>query len=152
MFLATHSGLFRWKTLKNVTESDMESFEDRNSQAIDEDWYRRAVDMNFNDESIFIYSVPFETSGEMNHGFFFIICRHNSPSISGYEDNTMITSTKAIFVEKGDMKTPVAVVGLQFNHRAMYELYNITTKQVTTVASSPYNFCLLFLWPVCRPG
>ncbi|KAJ8913962.1 hypothetical protein NQ315_015200 [Exocentrus adspersus] len=109
VFLATHSGLFRWKTLKEVIESDFVSFEDRNNQAIDEDWYRRAVEMNFNDESIFIYSVPFETSG--------------------YEDNTMITSTKAIFVERGESKTPVAVVGLQFNHRAMYELYNITTKK-----------------------
>ncbi|KAG5877947.1 hypothetical protein JTB14_001177 [Gonioctena quinquepunctata] len=41
----------------------------------------------------------------------------------------MITSTKAIFVENGKLKTPVAVVGLQFNHREMYEIYNeITTK------------------------
>lgn len=41
----------------------------------------------------------------------------------------MITSTKAIFVNKEEMRTPIGVVGLQFNHRAMYKLYkNITTK------------------------
>ncbi|KAH1021955.1 hypothetical protein HUJ04_011437, partial [Dendroctonus ponderosae] len=47
----------------------------------------------------------------------------------GYENNTMIRGTKAIFVEKDHVKTPVAVVGLEFNHQVMYKLYNnITTK------------------------
>lgn len=41
----------------------------------------------------------------------------------------MIRGTKAIFIEQGGEKTPVAVVGLEFNHQAMYKLYNsITTK------------------------
>lgn len=41
----------------------------------------------------------------------------------------MITSIKAIFVGKNKERTPVGVVGLQFNHRAMYKLYKeITTK------------------------
>ncbi|CAG9864364.1 unnamed protein product [Phyllotreta striolata] len=111
VFLATYSGLTRWRDFEDISsvrEDVEDSFEKRNDRAIDEDWYRRAVELNFEDESKFIYSVPFETSG--------------------YENNTMITSTKAIFVEKGDLKSPVAVVGLQFNHREMYEWYNdITT-------------------------
>lgn len=67
----------------------------------------------------------------------------------------MITSTKAIFVEKDDMKTPVAVVGLQFNHRAMYELYNITTKKVNYPTSLPCNsspllFTSAWTWTISR--
>ncbi|CAH0560861.1 unnamed protein product [Brassicogethes aeneus] len=109
IFLSTHSGLTRWRTF-NVTfvdEDDRDSFETRNSRSIDEDWYRRSVEENYKDERRFIYSVPFE--------------------ISGYENNTMITGTKAIFLKNGAVKTPIAVVGLQFNHRAMYELYNDIT-------------------------
>ncbi|XP_028129613.2 voltage-dependent calcium channel subunit alpha-2/delta-3-like [Diabrotica virgifera virgifera] len=112
VFLATYSGLTRWRNfedINNIREEDEDSFEKRNNRAIDEDWYRRAVELNFGDESMFIYSVPWETSG--------------------YENNTMITSTKAIFVENGDLKSPVAVVGLQFNHREMYEWYNDITTQ-----------------------
>ncbi|KAJ8937035.1 hypothetical protein NQ318_010787 [Aromia moschata] len=120
VFLATYSGLFRWKTLKDITESEHKSFEERNNEAVDEDWYRRAVELNFKNESFYIYSVPFETSG--------------------YENNTVITSTKAIFVEKDGMKTPVAVVGLQFNHRAMYRLYNVTTKQCVDQEGKACNY------------
>ncbi|XP_057672266.1 voltage-dependent calcium channel subunit alpha-2/delta-3-like [Diorhabda carinulata] len=112
VFLATYSGLTRWGNfgdLNNTHEEDEDNFETRNNRAIDEDWYRRAVELNYKDEDMFIYAVPFETSG--------------------YEDNTMITSTKAIFVGHGDNRSPLAVVGLQFNHREMYEWYNnITTK------------------------
>nr|XP_023014189.1 voltage-dependent calcium channel subunit alpha-2/delta-3-like [Leptinotarsa decemlineata] len=112
VFLATYSGLTRWRNFvdkDHIQETDKDSFAKMNNRAIDEDWYRRAVELNFENEDIFIYSVPFETSG--------------------YENNTMISSTKAIFASKGKLKTPVAVVGLQFNHREMYEIYNeITTK------------------------
>lgn len=47
----------------------------------------------------------------------------------------MITGTKAIFVENGELKSPVAVVGLQFNHREMYEWYNDITTQVSMGSS-----------------
>lgn len=108
IFIATQSGLTRWRTFENVSEEDLDSFETRNNRAIDEDWYRRAVEENYKDESFYIYSVPFETSG--------------------FENNTMVTGTKAIFVNNGRRKTPVAVVGLQFNHKAMNKLFEeITT-------------------------
>ncbi|KAL1506863.1 hypothetical protein ABEB36_006146 [Hypothenemus hampei] len=116
IFLSTSSGLTRWKTFnpdyfQNINEEE----ESANDRSIDEDWYQRSVEENFKDEDIFIYSVPFQ--------------------ISGYENNTMIRSTKAIFVEKNQMKTPVGVIGLDFNHEVMFKLYNsITTKSKTEKA------------------
>ncbi|CAH1173790.1 unnamed protein product [Phaedon cochleariae] len=112
VFMATYSGLTRWRMFEDqesIHEEEVDSFEKWNNKAIDEDWYRRAVELNFENEDMFIYSVPFETSG--------------------YENNTMITSTKAIFVSNGELRSPVAVIGLQFNHREMYEIYNEITKE-----------------------
>ncbi|XP_066154542.1 voltage-dependent calcium channel subunit alpha-2/delta-3-like isoform X2 [Euwallacea fornicatus] len=110
IFLSTNSGLTRWKTFnRDIYQNIYDEAEPASNRSIDEDWYQRSVEENLKNEDMFIFSVPFE--------------------ISGYENNTMIRGTKAIFVEKGNMKTPVAVVGLEFNHQAMYKLYNsITTK------------------------
>ncbi|CAG9766981.1 unnamed protein product [Ceutorhynchus assimilis] len=110
VFVSTSSGLTKWKIFNSAIYQNIYGEEEQaNDRSIDEDWYQRTVEENFKNEDMFIYSVPFE--------------------ISGYENNTMIRGTKAIFVEKNNMKIPVAVVGLEFNHQAMYKLYNsITTK------------------------
>ncbi|XP_050298952.1 voltage-dependent calcium channel subunit alpha-2/delta-3-like isoform X2 [Anthonomus grandis grandis] len=112
VFLSTSSGLTRWKTFNNgMFQSPNGQPEFASNRSIDEDWYQRAVEENLKNEDMFIYSVPFE--------------------ISVYENNTMIRGTRAIFVERDNMKFPVAVVGLEFNHQAMYRLYNqITTKSM----------------------
>ncbi|XP_076250895.1 voltage-dependent calcium channel subunit alpha-2/delta-3-like [Rhynchophorus ferrugineus] len=110
IFVSTNSGLTRWKIFNSdIYQSTYDQTEESYGRGIDEDWYQRSVEENFIDEDMFIFSVPFE--------------------ISGYENNTMIRGTKAIFLEKQDLKTPIAVIGLEFNHQAMYKLYNsITTK------------------------
>jgi hypothetical protein len=117
--MATHSGLTRWKVLKpprfDADEEESKGKKEvfRGNRSIDEDWYKRVVEENLNsrDEEMFIYSVPFE--------------------ISGYENDTMITSTKAIFVMAEGKKSPVAAVGVQFNYREMHRRFNKTTETCT---------------------
>lgn len=69
VFLSTYSGLTRWKVLNSkMVEDERDSFEKGNNKSIEEDWYRRTVELNYKDPNIFVYSVPFETSG----GFHFL--------------------------------------------------------------------------------
>lgn len=64
IFIATRSGLTRWRTYtKNEDEDETNDFEMLYPNSIDEEWYRRAVEENYNSEDTFIYSVPFEISG-----------------------------------------------------------------------------------------
>ncbi|XP_044255106.1 voltage-dependent calcium channel subunit alpha-2/delta-3-like [Tribolium madens] len=127
VFMATHSGLTRWKSLQPQTfEEVVDDDEGKGkkevfwgNRSIDEDWYKRAVQENFNrNEDHFIYSVPFE--------------------ISGYEYNTMITSINAIFVTAEGKKSPVAAVGVQFNHRRMLDVFNQTTAKCDS-AQKPFQ-------------
>lgn len=50
-----------------MLEDERDSFEKGNNKSIEEDWYRRSVELNMKDPNIFIYSVPFETSGRFNY-------------------------------------------------------------------------------------
>lgn len=117
--MATHSGLTRWRTFKPQTFEDVVDDDEGKgkkevfwgNKSIDEDWYKRVVQENVNrNEDNFIYSVPFE--------------------ISGYEYDTMITSINAIFVTAEGKKSPVAAVGVQFNHQRMFKLFKETTGKV----------------------
>lgn len=47
-----------------MLEDERDSFTKGNNRSIEEDWYRRTVETNIKDPHIFVYSVPFETSGE----------------------------------------------------------------------------------------
>ncbi|XP_055909802.1 voltage-dependent calcium channel subunit alpha-2/delta-3 isoform X2 [Eupeodes corollae] len=109
-FLATHSGLTRWQEFhSNITEEahSGERFGDNNRRAIDEVWYKRAVEQHFIREESFVYSVPFdsgETSAEI-----------------------IVTASHAIFHTEGGKSAPAAVVGFQFQHKALFTLFkNIT--------------------------
>ncbi|XP_030247122.1 voltage-dependent calcium channel subunit alpha-2/delta-3 isoform X8 [Drosophila navojoa] len=109
-FLATHSGLTRWHEFhSNMAEqpSAGESFSQNNKRAIDEIWYKRAVDQYFVHKESFVYSVPFD-AGE-----------------SGSE--IIVTASNAIFHNESSKSAPAAVVGFQFQHSAFYKLFhNIT--------------------------
>lgn len=64
--------------------------------------------------------------------------------ISGSEsfdrNETLVTAANAIFVESGEKKAPAAVVGFQFQHSALHNLFiNITS----TVRSSLHPFITL---------
>ncbi|EAT48840.1 AAEL000121-PA, partial [Aedes aegypti] len=100
-FLATHSGLTRWQDHMNFGDESKQSepdFSETHNRAIDEIWYKRADD---DDKNSYVYSVPFD---------------------AGNRNDTLVTASNAIFHTEGGKETPVAVVGFQFHHSAMYTL------------------------------
>nr|XP_017106912.1 voltage-dependent calcium channel subunit alpha-2/delta-3 isoform X8 [Drosophila bipectinata] len=109
-FLATHSGLTRWHEFHSNGLEDTrigEAFSQNNTRAIDEIWYKRAVDQHFVREESFVYSVPFD-AGES-------------------KSEILVTASHAIFHNEGGKAAPAAVVGFQFQHSALYKLFhNIT--------------------------
>ncbi|XP_067644741.1 voltage-dependent calcium channel subunit alpha-2/delta-3 isoform X4 [Eurosta solidaginis] len=109
-FLATHSGLTRWQEFhSNMAEeaSAGETFSEQNRRAIDEMWYKRAVDQHFVHEDSFVYSVPFDAGD--------------------YAEEITVTASNAIFHTEGGKSAPAAVVGFQFHYSALQQLFrNIT--------------------------
>ncbi|XP_062542723.1 voltage-dependent calcium channel subunit alpha-2/delta-3 isoform X3 [Armigeres subalbatus] len=125
-FLATHSGLTRWQDHMNFGDESKQSepdFSETHNRAIDEIWYKRAVELYYNnknkrspddnskdddDKNSYVYSVPFD---------------------AGNRNDTLVTASSAIFHTDGGKETPVAVVGFQFHHSAMYTLFKNITSQ-----------------------
>ncbi|XP_029664841.1 voltage-dependent calcium channel subunit alpha-2/delta-3 isoform X1 [Formica exsecta] len=113
-FMATHSGLTRWQDFP--VDEDVSLPEDHFSKlyhrAIDEVWYKRAVEQYYVNLDSFVFSVPIDDVGSDN--------------------TTLVTASRAIFIVKSTvngktMKAPVAVVGFQFQHTALQALFqNIT--------------------------
>ncbi|CAL1679526.1 unnamed protein product [Lasius platythorax] len=108
-FMATHSGLTRWQDFP--VDDDVSLPDDHFSKlyprAIDEVWYKRAVEQYYVNWDSFVFSVPID---------------------EGADNTTLVTASRAIFIdgEKG-RKAPVAVVGFQFQHIALQALFqNIT--------------------------
>lgn len=83
-------------------------FSENNVRAIDETWYRRAVDQHSVEPESFVFSVPFDV---------------------GSSGKPLVTATHAVFIEHKGHRAPVAVVGLQFQHSvlASHFLNNITS-------------------------
>ncbi|XP_055630867.1 voltage-dependent calcium channel subunit alpha-2/delta-3 isoform X3 [Toxorhynchites rutilus septentrionalis] len=125
-FLATHSGLTRWQDHMNTGDESKQAepdFSETNNRAIDEIWYKRAVELYYNnknkktpdgkakedgDKNSYVYSVPFD---------------------AGNRNDTLVTASTAIFHTDSAKETPVAVVGFQFHHSAMYTLFKNITSQ-----------------------
>ncbi|XP_018330048.1 voltage-dependent calcium channel subunit alpha-2/delta-3-like isoform X2 [Agrilus planipennis] len=110
-FLATHSGLTRWQEFPHNACSEREPsdeprFHQLHNRAIDEVWYRRAVEQHFIDPHSFVYSVPFDI---------------------GDNNNTLVTASQAIFKEDSQKKAPAAVVGYQFYHSALHVRFSQIT-------------------------
>ncbi|GLG92401.1 Voltage-dependent calcium channel subunit alpha-2/delta-3, partial [Gryllus bimaculatus] len=84
-------------------------FSEIHNRAIDEIWYKRAVDYHFIQPHSYVYSVPYE---------------------AGDKNGTLVTASYAIFHTKpdDDWKAPAAVIGFQFRHSALHRmLFNITS-------------------------
>ncbi|XP_030748608.1 voltage-dependent calcium channel subunit alpha-2/delta-3 isoform X3 [Sitophilus oryzae] len=111
-FVATRSGLLRWTNFTNV-ESDDPPFSQRNARALDESWYRRAVDQHSIEPESFVFSVPFADR------------LTNAPTTS----RVLLTAAHAVFVEHKGHRAPAAVVGLQYQHASIAAHFlNITSK------------------------
>lgn len=119
VFVATRSGLTRWADLLSEDELSNRTephFIQLHNRATDEIWYKRAVDHYMNSNQSFVFSVPFDAA------------RRN---------NTYVTGTHAIFVEKNGRKAPAAVVGLQFKHSAFAETFlNFTSSCIAPTCAT----------------
>ncbi|XP_022196904.2 voltage-dependent calcium channel subunit alpha-2/delta-3 isoform X3 [Nilaparvata lugens] len=112
VFVATRSGLTRWQDFPS-TENDRamhRSFGKENRRAIDEVWYKRAVDQHAIIADSYVYSVPFEADIEEDD-----------------RRDIVVTATRAVFIETRGKKAPAAVIGVQLKHSALQSLFiNIT--------------------------
>ncbi|XP_060826223.1 voltage-dependent calcium channel subunit alpha-2/delta-3 isoform X1 [Bombus pascuorum] len=108
-FMATHSGLTRWKDFMINEEETIpdDHFSKMYPRAIDEVWYKRAVEQHYVNSDSFVFSVPIDEEGADNA--------------------TLVTASRAIFIGTDKEKAPAAVVGFQFQHTALQALFqNIT--------------------------
>ena len=74
----------------NFDENNFRHFADINNKAVEEVWYKRAVDYHMINPKAFVYSVPFDVG----------------------EKKTRVTASHAIMVGKGNQKAPAAVAGM----------------------------------------
>jgi hypothetical protein len=98
-FIATHSGLFRYKVFDKKIRGD--KFAEKMKRSIDEVWYKHAVNFNKEEPQSFVYSVPFNAYGQLE---------------------PRITATHTIFIRDGTEKAPIAVIGFQFAHSKLEEI------------------------------
>lgn len=101
------------------------------NRAIDEVWYKRAVEHSYVDAGAYVYSVPHE-AGELYAVIFIKELIHTVNVIFvGDANNTLVTVSAAIFKEDGGKKAPVAVVGYQFYHSSLHSIFRKTTISVS---------------------
>jgi len=82
-------------------------FADINNKAIEEVWYKRAVDYHIINPKAFVYSVPFDVGRK----------------------KTQVTASHAIMVGKGNQKAPAAVAGMQIDYEKFREMFENNTKK-----------------------
>lgn len=110
-FIATRSGLLRWQDHAQRPVGDggqsAPHFSETNQRAIDEVWYKRAVDQHGIEPESFVFSVPFDATSSTK---------------------PLVTATHAVFVEHKGHHAPAAVVGLQIQHASLASHFqNITS-------------------------
>ncbi|XP_027839354.1 voltage-dependent calcium channel subunit alpha-2/delta-3 isoform X4 [Aphis gossypii] len=108
-FIATRSGLLRWRDHGTANNRGPEPhFSETNKKAIDEVWYKRAIDQHNIEPESFVFSVPFNSGAGL--------------------DRPLITATHAMFVENKGHRAAAAVVGIQFQHSSIASHFiNITS-------------------------
>nr|XP_018906930.1 PREDICTED: voltage-dependent calcium channel subunit alpha-2/delta-3 isoform X2 [Bemisia tabaci] len=121
-FIATRSGLLRWQDhSKDQSESGQDQiFSENNRKAIDETWYKRAVDQHTIEPESFVFSVPFNARDD---------------------PKTLVTATHAVFVESKGHRAPAAVVGLQFQHSSLASHFKNITSTCTGAGTSCKKTC-----------
>ncbi|XP_064082139.1 voltage-dependent calcium channel subunit alpha-2/delta-3-like isoform X3 [Macrobrachium nipponense] len=117
-FVATRSGLTRWFDIPKHNSSEdpkiqegLPHFMQVHNRAIDEVWYKRAVDYYEQDPLAYVYSVPFDAATQ-------------DPG------DVLVVATRAIFIEENNSKkAPAAVVGVTIKHSQFVEYFiNETSK------------------------
>ena len=82
-------------------------FADINNKAIEEVWYKRAVDYHLINPKAFVYSVPFDVG----------------------KKKTQVTASHAIMVGKGNQRAPAAVAGMQIDYEKFRQMFFNETKR-----------------------
>uniref|UniRef100_A0A8D8RY65 Voltage-dependent calcium channel subunit alpha-2/delta-3 n=1 Tax=Cacopsylla melanoneura TaxID=428564 RepID=A0A8D8RY65_9HEMI len=107
-FLATRSGLIRWKEHVGAMPGSGLDFAEKYRRAMDDIWFQRAVDHHTIEPDSFVFSVP-----------------HNSGPRG---EKPLVTASHAVFIENKGHRAPAMVVGLQFQHSALASHFiNITS-------------------------
>lgn len=110
-FYKINVSIICFSILNNFSVPD---FGEKNKRAIDEVWYKRAVEQHFVENQSFIFSVPFD---------------------AGNNSKTLVTASHAIFHHSEDKKSmhsaPVAVVGFQFLHTNLFTIFKTITSNVS---------------------
>lgn len=102
-----------------------------NNEAIDEVWYRRAVEMNYY-ETKFVYSVPFhEYLGRIR--IFWKFANNNCAFLDYNVSKTLVTASHTIFKEDDMKKAPAATVAYKFFQTTLYELFLAVTSSVSNM-------------------
>ncbi|XP_044013725.1 voltage-dependent calcium channel subunit alpha-2/delta-4 isoform X2 [Aphidius gifuensis] len=112
-FMASHSGLMRWQDYPLDDNDDLiadpdEHFSQMYRRGIDEIWYKRAVEQFYIHPDSFVFSIPIDED-------------------NGADNTTLVTASRAIFIQNNKAKAPAAVVGFQFKHKALQELFRDIT-------------------------
>nr|XP_045625506.1 voltage-dependent calcium channel subunit alpha-2/delta-3-like isoform X3 [Procambarus clarkii] len=129
-FVATRSGLTRWLDLTKTNpedengqnnHSDEPHFMKIHNKAIDEVWYKRAIDYYEEEPDAYVYSVPFDAA-------------------TRDPDEVLVTATRAIFiVENSFRKAPAAVVGVTIKHNKFVEYFKNETYKCPSYPSRDSN-------------
>ncbi|KRT79469.1 hypothetical protein AMK59_7434, partial [Oryctes borbonicus] len=104
-FMSTHTGMTRWQYLTN-DEDIIKNFEWTNSRSVDELWYKRTVEENYEfPNATYIFSIPLIDEMDIDNNVF--------------NESQMVTVTHTIFKkeflenEHHIEKSPAATVGYQ---------------------------------------
>lgn len=128
LFLATHSGLTRWKNVDSghLRSEITDDFPETNNRAINEVWYRRAVEQINVNITNFVYSIPLNRQ------------ENNT-------DDLMVTVSHAVFQKDGGKLAPVAVTGLKFKYESFEDIaWNIIGNvQYEQYCSANKLFCYI---------
>ncbi|KAK3894038.1 hypothetical protein Pcinc_002195 [Petrolisthes cinctipes] len=129
-FVATRSGLTRWQDFTNQdptqpnqepTSSQPPHFMKIHNRAIDEIWYKRAVDYYEEDPDAYVYSVPFDAA-------------------TRNPEEVLVTATRAIFIEENTYrKAPAAVVGVTIKHKEFVNYFKNETHKCPSYPSTTNN-------------
>lgn len=132
------------------------------SRAIDEVWYKRAVDYYEEDKEAYVYSVPFDAG---QYDSVLILLKYNEVSdfctnpfcaveninvctfpltATRDPDEVLVTATRAIFIEENNYrKAPAAVVGVTIKHKKFVDFFKNETYKVTKILFSYYAWYLV---------
>ncbi|XP_049832562.1 voltage-dependent calcium channel subunit alpha-2/delta-3-like isoform X1 [Schistocerca gregaria] len=111
-FMATQSGLTRWQYIMDTEEGkdEISEFGDLFPHSVEEAWYKAAVIEHKHDPESVVISAPFD---------------------AGRKDDVPITLSHAIFPRDAGKEAPASVVGLQIQHRALYDRFMSITEEGT---------------------